>query len=286
MSAPAPRLRRDLNIMTGLGLPAWSAGPKGDVETIIAAAKAAGYAGVQHFAPQQVTAAGLAATGMGRVLSPEDADAITARNKALGCEATTLHVGTGLETDAEIDRLVGAVLEASARHNHALYVETHRATVTQDMRRTVDLIARFPDLRFNADLSHYYCGHEMPYGDIEAKFDFLAPVFERVRFLHGRIADAGAAQATIRADDDRPFVAHFREMWRRCFTGYKRSGETDRPLIFAVELLPHRLEVGGRTHWLHYARQVPHGDGETDESDRWTQADLLWAIAEEEFSRA
>jgi sugar phosphate isomerase/epimerase len=282
-----PSLRRDLNIITGLGLPAWSAGPQGDFAAIIAAAKAAGYAGVQHFIPQQVIEAGMAATGMGRVLAPEQADQIAAQHKAIGCEATTLHVGTGLESDAEMDRLIGAVLNASAKHDYPLYVETHRATVTQDIRRTIDLVERFPELRFNADLSHYYCGHEMPYGDIEAKFEALAPVFARVRFMHGRIADTGAAQASLEQDDNRPFVQHFRTMWRACFSGYKRSGETHRPFIFAVELLPYKLTQGDQTYWLYYARQAPGPDGVVaDESDRWLQADLLWRIAEEEFAAA
>ena len=222
MTAPQARLRRDLNIMTGLGLPTWSEGPKGDFATVIAAARQAGYEGVQHYVPQDVRAAGLSATGMGRVLQPEDAESIAAQHKVLGCDATTLHVGTGLETDAEIDRLIAAVIEASAKHDYPLYVETHRATVTQDIRRTVDIVARFPDVRFNADLSHYYCGHEMPYGDVAAKLAFLEPVFARTRFMHGRIADAGAAQATVTEADERPFVTHFRAMWRRCFAG--RSG--------------------------------------------------------------
>lgn len=283
----AAMLRRDLNIVTGLGLPAWSAGPQGDFAAIIAAAKAAGYAGVQHYMPDQVIAAGLAATGMGRVLEPAQADQIAAAHKAMGCDATTLHVGTGLETDREMDRLIGAVLEASVRHGYPLYVETHRATITQDIRRTIDLVGRFPDLRFNADLSHYYCGHEMPYGDIDAKFAALAPVFERVRFMHGRIADAGAAQASLTADDDRPFVRHFRAMWRACFAGYKASNETHRPFIFTVELLPYKIVFAGQTHWLYYARQAPGPDGEVaDESDRWIQADLVWRIACEEFAAA
>jgi hypothetical protein len=283
----APKLRRDLNIVTGLGLPRWSAGPQGDFAAVIAAAKAAGYEGVQHYMPEQVIAAGLAATGMGRILAPADADALARRHKEIGCEASTLHVGAGLETDAEIDRLVAAVLDASAKHDYPLYIETHRATVTQDMRRTVDLVGRFPEIRFNADLSHYYCGHEMTYGDFAAKLAFLAPVLSRVRFMHGRIADAGAAQATVAPDDDRPFVQHFRQMWRACFAGYKTSTETAAPFIFAVELLPYRLSFGGQTHWLYYARQAVGPDGEVaDESDRWTQADLLWAIACEEFAAA
>ena len=202
---PAPRLRRDLNMITGFALPAWSEGPKGDASAIIAATRAEGYEGIQHFAPELVVAAGLPATGMGRVLAPAEADAIAARHKALGCEATTLHVGTGLETDAEMDRLAAAVVEAGARHAYPLFVETHRATITQDIRRTIDLVARFPELRFNADLSHYYTGSEMAYGDIAAKFDLLEPVFQRVRFLHGRISDPSAAQVMV--EDDEMFAS-------------------------------------------------------------------------------
>ena len=283
----APRLRRDLNIVTGLGLPRWSTGPQGDFAAVIAAAKAAGYEGVQHFVPQQVLAAGLAATGMGRVLQPSEAHDTAKRLKESGCEVATLHVGTGLETDAEMDALAGAVLEASARNDIPLYVETHRATITQDLRRTVDLVARFSELRFNADLSHWYCGHEMPYGDFEAKLAFLQPVFDRVRFMHARMADPSCAQVTIEENETRLFLSHFREMWRRCFAAYKRSSETARPLYFAVELLPYRIDTGGQTHWTCYARQRREPDGTwTEESDRWQQANLLWKIGEEEFAGA
>jgi hypothetical protein len=75
---------------------------------------------------------------MGRVMQAREANVIARADKALGLDATTLHVGNSFETDAEIDVLVGAVLEASARHGHPLYIENHRATITQDLRRTLD----------------------------------------------------------------------------------------------------------------------------------------------------
>jgi hypothetical protein len=286
MGHQKPCLRRDLNIATGMGLPEWSNGPRGDFEAIIDAAKVAGYRGVQHYVPEQVLATGLHATGMGRVLRVEDANSIAKQHHELGLEATTLHVGTGLETDGEIDRLVGAVLEASARYNYPLYVETHRATITQDMRRTVDMVARFPDIRFNADLSHYYCGHEMTYGDIEGKFDFLMPVFDRVRYMHGRIADSCHAQVSIVDGDQRPFVAHFRQMWRRCFAAFKAAFDHNNTMVFAIELLPYKVNFGGQTHWLYYAQQAASDGTGGDICDRWDQADLLWKIASEEFEAA
>jgi hypothetical protein len=49
-------------------------------------------------------------------------------------DATTLHVGTGFESDVEMDALAGAVLEAAERHGQPVFIETHRATMLQDMR--------------------------------------------------------------------------------------------------------------------------------------------------------
>src|SRR5580704_11470363 len=40
-----------------------------------------------------------------------------------------------------------------------LFIETHRGTVTQDLRRTVKVIDRFKKVRFTGDFSHYIlCG--------------------------------------------------------------------------------------------------------------------------------
>jgi len=222
---------------------------------------------------------------MGRILKVEDADEVARRHKAWGFELTTLHVGTGLETDADIDALVGAVLEAQARHGYPLYIETHRATVTQDMRRTLDLIDRFPTIRFNADLSHWYTGHEMTYGDIAAKFDALQPVFDRVRYMHGRIGDSSNAQTSIHDAEgrERPQVAHFRDMWTRCMDGFLRTSDETDCMMFAPELLPATAEFGGQIYTLNYARLSPDG---REETDRWTEALGLCAIAAECYAAA
>lgn len=281
------RLRRDLNILTGLALPSWSTGPQGDFVAIIAAAKAAGYEGVQHYIPQQVTAAGLSATGMGRILQPAEASTVAAGLKEAGCICATLHVGTGLDSDAEMDALARAVLDAQHASGLPLFIETHRATITQDIRRTIDLVGRFPDLRFNADLSHWYTGHEMAYGDFARKLEMMAPVLSRVRFMHGRISDPSCAQMTLEEDEDRPFLAHFEALWRACFAGYKSYGEHALPLIFAIELLPYRIDLGGQTHWTCYARQRRNSEGVwEDEADRWGQAELLWRLAQRWYEAA
>lgn len=285
-----PRLRRDINLGTMAELPRGSAGWRGTHAEQLALLKTDGHEAVQIWQPtaeaaQAARDAGLAVTGICRALTPPDVDAIVREQRDLGCEITTLHVGHSFETDAEMDALAAAVLEASARHSHPVYVETHRGTMTQDLRRTLDLVERFPALRFNADLSHWYTGHELTYGgEFLQRASRLQPVFERVRFLHARVGNPGCIQTGL--DDPGDYLSHFRWMWQRCFEGFLRGARPGDYLSFNAELLPQKM---GADFWLHYAqpRRELAGDALGGEpSDRYDDAARLWRIAGECFEAA
>jgi len=286
--APAPpRLRKDINDVTFLGLPSWSAGPGPEFSEIVSALRAAGIEAVQSRAPERFLDAGFAATGLARVMSVGESDTVAQRGGQLGLEFTTVHLGDGLESQLEGERLVGDMLEAAARRGHALHLETHRGTLTQDMRRTLDLTTRFPDVQITADLSHWYTGLEMTFGDFAGKLERLTPVFERVRSIHGRIGNSGCIQVGMSVDPDREAIGHFREMWRRCCQGFLLSAQPGEVLPFAAELLPHDITFGGRTVTINYARLVRGEDGALrEESDRWTDAEALWRIAQSAFAAA
>ncbi|MBL8773304.1 MAG: hypothetical protein JNK30_18115 [Phenylobacterium sp.] len=285
--AAAPRLRKDMNYVTFLELPAWSVGPGPQPDEVIAALRAANVEGVQARDPAPYLAAGFRATGIGRILSPADAEPIARRGAELGLDATTIHLGDGLETDADADRLLGAMLEAAARHGHPMHLETHRATLAQDMRRTLSLVERFPEVRFTADLSHWYTGLEMTYGDFDAKLARLGPVFERVRMIHGRIGDPGCFQVGMSVDPQREAIRHFRQMWRQCCLGFLQGAAPGDVLPFAAELLPAAVMWQGRRAPLYYARLATGPDGELrEESDRWSDAERLWEIASDAFDEA
>jgi hypothetical protein len=261
------RLRRDLSLVTTLALPEWSAGPGPGVDVIEAAA-AAGYEGVQVFLPDQAERAhslGLAATAVSPARTAADVDNVCAMWSGGGAESLTLHLGTGFETPDEGTALVAATLEAQERHGVPLLIETHRATITQDPARTLLLVSQFPELRFTADLSHWYTGVEMVYGDFDAKVEALAPVFERCRMIHGRISDPGCIQVAVADDDPADYVEHFMRMWSAVIA----ASDID-VLPFAVELLPARA---------HYARTVERDGRREEEVDRWEQADVLWRMA-------
>ncbi len=267
------RLSRQLSGVTAWALPAWSEGPTGS-DDVYAAAATAGYEGMQVFFPQQVpdvTAAGLIeVSGISPARTAAEVDAVLGMWAGGGGSSVTLHLGTGFEAPTEASALVEATLKSSASHAVPVLIETHRATLFQDPARALALVKEFPELRFTADLSHWYTGVELVYGDLEAKLAALEPIFERCRMIHGRISDPGCIQVAVRPDDDAPHVEHFRRMWSAIITACSTSDEID-DLPFVVELLPASVS---------YARTVDRGNGPEEEVDRWTQAVILWEIAE------
>lgn len=225
--------------------------------------------------------------GLDRINAADDADRIAAKHAARGDQCITIHVGWGIEDDDEVFRLTEAILNASERHRLPIFIETHRATMTQDIWRTVQLTRKFPEIRFNGDFSHYYCGQELVYGDWESKLLFMEPIFARVGFLHGRIASPGCMQVPIETDlTARPvqahgahnYLDHFKELWTRAMCGFLGAAGRGSVLIFAPELL---------SPAIYYARMFPNESGHlVEESDRYRQAMLLKDLARSCFSEA
>ena len=224
--------------------------------------------------------------GLDRINTPDEADAIAAKHAARGDNCLTVHAGWGIEDDDDVFRLVEAILAASDKHRLPIFIETHRATITQDLWRTVKLTEKFPEIRFNCDFSHYYTGQELVYGGMEMKLAFMEPIFARTGFMHGRIGSPGCMQMAIGDGKSRPATAHgvvdfladFREMWSHAMAGFLCAAGPGDFLIFAPELL-------AGTHY--YARLFPGPDGVlTEESDRYQEALVYQKIARECFAAA
>jgi sugar phosphate isomerase/epimerase len=241
----------------------------------------AGYDGVQFIQPlaralkDEALSMGLGACGSGRVNTPSEAEPLAKEARDEGLECLTLHIGWGMESDDEAAALIGAVLEASAKHSIPLYLETHRATIFQDPWRTVQFLARFPSLEFNGDFSHWYTGTEMVYGGFENKLEFIRPVLGRIGFLHGRIGNPGCMQVDIGdgGADGRPYVGHFRALWTEAFLGFLRRRPASDRFCFTTELLGPEI---------YYARTFAG----REESDRWEQSLVLARMARECFAEA
>ena len=277
------RLQIVMNVWTLRNLRPDTQGPRSlDPVEVFDRLAESGYVGLQVEEADPLAEYGLQTgvnmSAMERVISPADFRPLAARHKAMGFTQTTLHVGTGFDSEEDGKALIEALLEAESAENYPLIVETHRATITQDPKRTIDLAVLYPDLTFNADLSHWYTGCELPYGDLEDKFRRLQPIFDKVRYMHGRVADSSCMQVPVTDLNATP-ARHFREMWTRCFEGFLRTTQ-DRSICFAPELLPYRALIDGREVELNYARLERTLDGKFhEETDRWQQAAILVELA-------
>ena len=274
-----PRLLAGISFLTPAELPDWSAGPHGERGEIYAAVKAAGYEAIQTFDAAAAKAAGLIPTGLMRIFDDVgEMRSQAARWRDAGCDCSTVQLGTGLESDAEMARLAEAMLAISQSLGHPIYLETHRATMTQDIRRTLDLVERFPELRFNGDFGHWYIGHELTYGDMNMKFDAMRPVFERTRFLHLRVSSNAFGQLTASDPAEAHHLDYYKRMWTACFEGFLRSAGWGDYIAVHPELLPARA---------HYPKMVRGPDGEwREESDRWTESAFLIEVARDCFAKA
>jgi hypothetical protein len=250
------------------------------------AIQSAGYDGVQfgdaHPASliEEACKRGLGMAQFREIRLPSQAVPAAESLAAHGAECGIIHLGYGMEDDSEAAHLIEATLNAAEQFGIPLYIETHRATLTQDMWRTVQFVQRFPELRFNGDFSHWYTGLEMVYGDFERKLAFIAPVLERVRFMHGRIGNPGCIQVSVGDGDTlkQPYVAHFKQLWTAAFAGFLASAKSNDTICFAPELLAPDI---------YYARVFRDEDGRlVEESDRWQQSLVLAAIACDCFDAA
>ena len=287
-STEAPKLSVYLNLDNLVDLRADSSWPHLDGLPRCERLVADGFEGVQLTTNDPpIVHAPVPHCGLDRINSPEEADEVADRHAERGDLCITVHAGWGLEDDNETFHLVEAILTSSRKHKLPIFIETHRATITQDLWRTVQITKHFPEVRFNGDFSHYYCGQELVYGDWERKLAFMEPIFERVGFIHGRIASPGCMQVSIDSDlTSRPLQAHgdinyldhFKELWTRAMLGFLRSAHRGDVLIFAPELLSGR-------HY--YARMFPNASGQlAEESDRYAQALLYKDLARACFAEA
>jgi sugar phosphate isomerase/epimerase len=278
-----PQLRRYITMQAVESMPAFAGF---NHSAMLDAIQHAGFDGVQFGDAHPVSAItdclrrGLGMAQFREIRLPSHAGPAAESLAAQGAECGVIHLGYGLEDDSEAAALIEAVIAAAEKHDIPLYVETHRSTLTQDIWRTVQFAQRFPELRFNGDFSHWYTGQEMVYGNFERKLKFIAPVLERVRFLHGRIGNPGCIQVDL-GDGDlqrHPYIAHFKQFWTAAFEGFLASAASTDFICFTPELLNPEI---------YYARVFPNAEGRLiEESDRWQQSLLLADIAEDCFAAA
>lgn len=249
-------------------------------EEILQEISRAGFDGMQ--APlewaQPVRDAGLRFCTSGRANTPAEIRELVAKASDCGADFATLHLGWGDESDAEMDALVAETLVAAAKYKVPLWPETHRATILQDVWRTLRLLERFPKLRLNLDLSHYYCSQEIVYRGFEANAAIWQPILKQAGCFHGRVSNAHAMQIPIADIGYVRHVEQFQELWGQAMSYWLQQAGPNDTLAFIPELGP---PSSG------YALAIPaFGGKRTELADRWSEMKLLAHIARALFKES
>lgn len=157
----------------------------------------------------------------------------------------------------------------------ALQIETHRDRMTTDLFFTLQLLDRFPELRFTADLSHYLVGREFAWPVSEENHALIHRILDNAWGFHGRVASREQIQIQTSFAHHQGWVELFMGWWAHGFRSWCRRAPADASLTFLCELGPAPYAITG-------------ADG-YELSDRWSEAlamkdavRALWAAVQAE----
>ena len=173
---------------------------------------------------------------------------------------------------AEMAPVIEAWMRVAREEGVPVQFETHRNCITNDMFATLLLLDAVPQMRLSADLSHYVVDREMMLPISEDYQAYVTRLLERADSFQGRIGNRCQVQLPLHFPQHRPWIAVFRDWWRRGFALWQARRPAGEDCIFLCELGPRD-----------YA--ITDANGE-ELSDRWEEALLLRRWAHEEWDAA
>jgi len=117
----------------------------------------------------------------------EDPEPIFECAAAAGAQYLEGQIDGYWQTDAWIDARTRQLIRLGQQYSVPFYLETHRGRYTQDLRRTLELLERHPDLLLCSDFSHYTVSGELIAPWTGAWRKGLYQVAEKCTVIHARM---------------------------------------------------------------------------------------------------
>ncbi|KQT53754.1 xylose isomerase [Aureimonas sp. Leaf454] len=136
-------------------------------------------------------------------------------------------------------------LRVASEEQVPIQFETHRASITNDLFSTLQLIDAVPEMRLAADLSHYVVDRE-PMLPLEAELRAqFSRILARSDSFQGRVATRCQVQVSTRFAQHRPWLDLFLDFWREGFRHWKTRAAPGSDCIFLCELGPRPYAITG-----------------------------------------
>jgi len=174
----------------------------------------------------------------------------------------------------EVANVTRGWLQQGEKAGIPIYVEGHRACMTNDFLFTLQLMDAVPELMMTADLSHFMVNQEWVYLPLEDDEQALVSRYlHRSESFQGRVASAEQIQIQPEFPQHEKWFELFKSWWAEGFELWKeRHVATEDRCVFMCELGPPPYAITG-------------SDG-YELSDRWDEALMLKATAEKLWAKA
>jgi sugar phosphate isomerase/epimerase len=171
----------------------------------------------------------------GHPCNSADFAAAVAQAIRLKARYVVVQVGHAFMSDSEAVELLREGLARASGEGVPMFVETHRATVTESAYRTLRLVEQLPQMRFTGDFSHWAVAGDLPAVDELAHR--IGPVLDRVRTIQARISSGEQVQVDV-GDGKGQLASSYVALWAEAIRRWRSQAEPGERFVCTSELGP------------------------------------------------